>query len=64
MNPFLNSKWCLAKAEMIKTANLDVPYIGLYRNKGILILNANVGGEFTSNAFATYYNFYKIKIKI
>lgn len=45
--------------EMIKTANLDVPYIGLYRNKGILILNANVGGEFTSNAFATYYNFYK-----
>ena len=45
--------------EMIKTANLDVPYIGLYSNKGILILNANVGGEFTSNAFATYYNFYK-----
>ena len=44
-------------AEIQKVANEDVPYIGLYRNKGIVILNANVGGKFTPNWLFTYYNF-------
>lgn len=45
--------------EMIKNANYDVPYIGLYRNKGMLILNANVGGEFASTNYNIYNNFDK-----
>ena len=43
--------------DIIKIANDDVPYIGLYRNKIILLLNANVGGNFTPNNYFTYYNF-------
>ena len=43
--------------DIIKIANDDVPYIGLYRNKTILLLNANVGGNFTPNNYFTYYNF-------
>ncbi len=45
--------------EIQKTVDEEVPYIGLYRNKGTLILNANVGGEFIPNNFCMYYNFYK-----
>ncbi len=37
--------------------NEEVPYIGLYRNKNILILNANVGGNFTPNNYNLFYNF-------
>ena len=40
-----------------KQVNEDVPYLGLYRNKGYVILNANVGGNFTPNSYFTYYNF-------
>ena len=43
--------------EIQKIAYDEVPYIGLYRNKGYLILNANVGGNFALNNFFTYYNF-------
>ena len=43
--------------EIEKQANDDVPYIGLYRNKGIVLLNANVGGNFQSNSYFTYFNF-------
>lgn len=46
-------------AEIQKITNEDVPYIGLYRNKGILILNANMGGEFNPNSYFTYYDFYE-----
>ncbi len=46
-------------AEIQKIANEDVPYIGLYRNKGILILNANMGGEFKPNSYFTYYDFFE-----
>lgn len=46
-------------AEIQKIANEEVPYIGLYRNKGILILNANMGGEFKPNSYFTYYNYYE-----
>ncbi len=45
--------------EIQKIANEDVPYIGLYRNKGILILNANMGGEFSPNSYFTYYDFFE-----
>ena len=44
-------------SEVEKQAAEDVPYIGLYRNKGAVILNANVGGDFKSNNYFTYYNF-------
>ena len=37
--------------------NSDVPYIGLYRNKGTVILNANVGGNFKPNNYFSFYNF-------
>lgn len=47
----------LQYAEIQKIANEEVPYIGLYRNKGTVILNANVGGNFTPNSYFTYYNF-------
>ena len=40
-----------------KIINDDCPYIGLYRNKGIVLLNANVGGNFEPNSYFTYYNF-------
>ena len=43
--------------EIQKIVNDDVPYIGLYRNKGTLLLNANVGGNFIPNSFNLYYNF-------
>ncbi|MBR3325487.1 MAG: hypothetical protein IKG14_05545 [Clostridia bacterium] len=44
-------------SEIEKQVADDVPYIGLYRNKGAVILNANVGGDFKSNNYYTYYNF-------
>ena len=40
-----------------KQANVDVPYVGLYRNRVYLILNANVGGNFEPNGYFTYYHF-------
>ena len=43
--------------EIQKTVNDEVPYIGLYRNKNTLILNANVGGNFSPNSYNVYYNF-------
>ena len=43
--------------EIQKIVNEDVPYIGLYRNKGTLLLNANVGGNFIPNSYNLYYNF-------
>lgn len=43
--------------EIQKQVNEDVPYIGLYRDKGAVILNANVGGNFKSNYYFTYFNF-------
>lgn len=43
--------------EIQKKVNEDVPYIGLYRNKGVIILNSNVGGDFSPNTFDLYYNF-------
>ena len=45
--------------EAQKIANEDVPYIGLYRDKGTILLNANVGGEFAPNNYFVYYNFNK-----
>ena len=42
-----------------KVTNEDCPYIGLYRNKGIMLLNANVGGEFNLNNFNVYSSFNK-----
>ena len=44
-------------SEILKKANEEVPYIGLYRNKGITILNANMGGDFAINSYNIYYNF-------
>ncbi len=44
-------------ADIQKTVNDEVPYIGLYRNKNTLILNANVGGNFSPNSYNVYYNF-------
>lgn len=44
-------------SEIEKQVSDDTPYIGLYRNKGAVILNANVGGVFNSNNYFTYYNF-------
>ena len=44
-------------ADIQKIVNDEVPYIGLYRNKNILILNANVGGNFSPNSYNVYYNF-------
>ena len=44
-------------ADIQKIVNDDVPYIGLYRNKNVLILNANVGGNFAPNSYNVYYNF-------
>lgn len=43
--------------DILKIVSDDAPYIPLYRNKITLLLNANVGGNFTPNAFFTYYNF-------
>ncbi len=43
--------------EAQKIMNEEVPYIGLYRNKNILILNANVGGSFSPNSYNLFYNF-------
>lgn len=43
--------------DILKITSEDVPYIPLYRNKITLLLNANVGGNFSPNAFFTYYNF-------
>lgn len=40
-----------------KIMNEEVPYIGLYRNKNTLILNANVGGSFSPNSYNLFYNF-------
>lgn len=40
-----------------KILNEEVPYIGLYRNKCTLILNANVGGSFSPNSYNLFYNF-------
>ncbi len=45
--------------EAQKIANEEVPHIGLYRNKGTIILNLNVGGEFSPNSNFLYYNFDK-----
>ena len=44
-------------ADIQKLVNDDVPYIGLYRNKITLILNANVGGNFSPNSYNVYDNF-------
>ena len=44
---------------IISQSNIDSPYIGLYRDKGTLILNANVGGEFQCTSFNIYNNFDK-----
>ena len=46
-------------ADIQKIANEDVPYIGLYRDKITLLLNANVGGNFVPNSYDVYYNFYE-----
>lgn len=46
-------------SEIQKQINDDVPYIGLYRDKNTLILNANVGGNFIPTAYFTYYSFNK-----
>lgn len=45
--------------ELQKKVNEEVPYIGLYRNKGVLILNSNVGGDFSPNSCFVYYHFDK-----
>ena len=42
-----------------KTGNQQVVYIPLYRNKGTLLLNANVGGNFSPTSFNIYNNFDK-----
>lgn len=46
-------------AEVQRIVNEDVPYIGLYRDKGIIVLNSNVGGDFSPNSYFLYYNFDK-----
>jgi len=43
--------------DILKIVSDDVPYIPLYRNKITLLLNANVGGNFTPTAYFSYYNF-------
>lgn len=43
--------------ELQKKTNEEVPHIGLYRNKGAIILNQNVGGNFSPNSYFIYYNF-------
>lgn len=45
--------------EIQRIANQQVVYIPLYRNKGVLLLNANVGGSFTPTSFNIYNNFDK-----
>ncbi len=42
----------------IKIANSECPYIGLYRDKGTIVLNPNVGGEFNITSFNIYNAFY------
>ena len=42
-----------------KIGNQQVIYIPLYRNKGTLLLNANVGGNFAPTNFNIYNNFDK-----
>lgn len=44
-------------AEIQKVVNDEVPYIGLYRSKNTLILNADVGGNFSPNSYDVYDNF-------
>lgn len=44
-------------ADIQKTVNDDVPYIGLYRDKNTLLLNANVGGNFAPNSYNVFANF-------
>ena len=44
-------------ADLQRQVNQDIPYIGLYRNKITVILNANVGGNFKPTSYFTYYNF-------
>ena len=46
-----------AYGEIQKIAYDEVPYIGLYRSKATVILNANVGGKFSPNNYFAYYNF-------
>ena len=36
----------------------DVPYISLYRNKNILILNQKVGGEISPTNYSLFYKFW------
>lgn len=36
----------------------DMPYITLYRNKNILILNQKMSGEFNPNNYSLFYNFW------
>ena len=43
--------------DIIKTANEEVPYVGLYRNKSYIIFNLNVGGKIASNCFNLFTNF-------
>lgn len=54
-------KKCLNTVEnfdkLQKKVNEDVPYIGLFRNKITIILNANVGGNFKPTSYFTYYYF-------
>ena len=42
-----------------KIGNQQVIYLPLYRNKGTLLLNANVGGNFSPTSFNIYNNFDK-----
>ena len=42
-----------------KQANDDAVYVGLYRSRNILLLNANIGGNFTPNNYNVYCNFYE-----
>ena len=44
-------------ADIQNTVNDDVPYIGLYRDKNTLLLNANVGGNFVPNSYNVFANF-------
>ena len=53
----LDSLDTISKAQAI--ANSEVPHIGLYRNKGTIILNSNVGGDISPNSNFLYYNFDK-----
>ena len=36
----------------------DVPYISLYRNKNIIILNQKVGGEISPTNYSLFYKFW------